>query len=151
MPVPASDLIQRFLEKADSVDMLTLLNWMADVGQSDAPLHLRARMAADLRQLLAETARRQQREAKQLGRLTDAEVSVVLLIAAGRSYRDAAQALGITERTIRAHIENAYRKLGLKSEAGKRLDARLLVAHIFLPEVMQRVGLNDNIKSVTIS
>ncbi|MBM2883169.1 helix-turn-helix domain-containing protein [Chromobacterium amazonense] len=151
MPVPASDLIQRFVEKADSADMLTLLDWMAEVGQSDAPCHLRDRMAADLRLLLAETAQRQQVQAKQLGRLTDAEVSVAFLIAAGRSYRQAAQALGITERTIRAHVENAYRKLGLKVEAGRRLDVRLLVAHIFLPEVMQRVGLNDNIEPVTIA
>ncbi|OHX15335.1 hypothetical protein BI343_03040 [Chromobacterium amazonense] len=151
MPFPVSDLIQRFLDRADARDMLTLLDVIAEIAKEDAPAHLRTRLAEDLRQVLADAALRQQVQARQLGQLSDAEVSVVLLIAAGRSYREAAQALGITERTIRAHVENSFRKLGFKSEAGKRRDARVLVAHIFLPEVMQRIGLNANIKPVTIS
>ncbi len=150
MPFPVSDLIQRSLDRADARDMLTLLDVIAEIAKEDVPGYLRARLAEDLRQVLTDAALRQQVQARQLGQLSDAEVSVVLLIAAGRSYRQAAQTLGITERTIRAHVENAFRKLGLKAEAGRRLDVRLLVAHIFLPEVMQRVGLNDNTQSVTI-
>ncbi len=150
MPFPVSDLIQRFLETADARDMLTLLDGMAKIAKEDAPMHLRAGLAEDLRQLLADASLRQQVQARQLGQLTDSEVSVVLLIAAGQSYRDAAQSLGISERTIRAHVENSFRKLGLKSEGGRRLDSRLLVAHIFLPDLMQRIGLNANIQARAI-
>ncbi|PRP71746.1 hypothetical protein BUE93_04895 [Chromobacterium amazonense] len=150
MPFPVSDLIQRFLEQADARDMLTLLDVIAEIAKEDAPAHLRTRLAEDLRQVLADAALRQQVQARQLGQLSDAEVSVVLLVAAGRSYREAAQALGITERTIRAHVGNAYTKLGLSVADGKRLDVRVLVAHIFLPDVMQRIGLNDNTETVRI-
>ncbi|UTH73338.1 LuxR C-terminal-related transcriptional regulator [Chromobacterium sp. IIBBL 290-4] len=147
MPFPASDLLQRFLERADIRDMLSVLDAIAEIAKEDAPTHLRVGLAEDLRQVLADAALRQHVQARQLGQLTDAEVSVVLLIAAGRSYRAAAQALGITERTIRAHVENSSKKLGLKAESGKRLDARLLVAHIFLPDVMRRIGLNANMNA----
>lgn len=151
MPFPVSDLLQRALERADTRDMLTLLDVIAEIAKEKAPAHLRIRLADDLRQVLADAALRQQVQAQRLGQLSDAEVYVVLLIAAGRSYREAAQALGITERTIRAHVENSFIKLGFKSEGGKRQDVRVLVAHIFLPEVMQRIGLNDNMKPITIS
>lgn len=151
MPFPVSYLLQRALERADTRDMLTLLDAIAEIAKEKAPAHLRIRLADDLRQVLEDAALRQQVQAQRLGQLSDAEVYVVLLIAAGRSYREAAQALGITERTIRAHVENSFIKLGFKSEVGKRQDVRVLVAHIFLPEVMQRIGLNDNIKPITIS
>ncbi|OHX20431.1 helix-turn-helix domain-containing protein [Chromobacterium sphagni] len=141
MPFPVSALVHQFLEQADAKDMLSLLSMLEKIARQDVPLHMRAGMAVDLRALLADAALRDSVQARQLGQLSDSEVSVVLLIAAGKSHRRAAEMLDISERTIRAHVENSMKKLGLKPAAGdKRLDARLLIAHIFLPDVMQRIG-----------
>ncbi|MGH6860929.1 MAG: response regulator transcription factor [Phyllobacterium sp.] len=50
--------------------------------------------------------------------LTTREQSVLLLIAAGRSNRDTAQELAISERTVETHRKNIKRKLGIATTAG---------------------------------
>lgn len=47
--------------------------------------------------------------------ITDREEQVLLMIADGRSYDEIGVTLGITERTVRAHRENARRKLNAAS------------------------------------
>ncbi len=49
------------------------------------------------------------------GRLTQAEVRVARLAAAGRTNREIASALFMSVRTVEGHLSNAYRKLELRS------------------------------------
>ncbi|WP_434629458.1 helix-turn-helix transcriptional regulator [Chromobacterium sp. CV08] len=141
MPFPISALIQQFLEQAESGDMLSLLSMLEKIAGENVPVHLRAGMAAEVKRLLAEAVEREAARTRLLGQLSDAEVSVVLLIAAGKSYRAAAGLLGVTERTIRAHVESSVRKLGITPEPGdKRTDSRLLIARIFLPDLIRHIG-----------
>ena len=76
------------------------------------------RYARDVRILLA-APRPAAPDTAYPGRLTPREVDVVRLIAAGRSNREIAAALVLSERTVERHIANAYRKLGVSS----RVDA----------------------------
>ncbi len=50
--------------------------------------------------------------------LTKREQAVLLLIAAGKSNRDAALALEISEHTVETHRKNIKRKLGIATTAG---------------------------------
>jgi DNA-binding CsgD family transcriptional regulator len=50
-------------------------------------------------------------------RLTEREVEVLRLIAAGLSNREMAVALCRSERTVERHLENIYRKIGAHSKA----------------------------------
>jgi DNA-binding CsgD family transcriptional regulator len=49
--------------------------------------------------------------------LTNREAEVVRYVALGRSNRDAATALGISERTIGKHLERAFKKLGVANRS----------------------------------
>jgi DNA-binding CsgD family transcriptional regulator len=49
--------------------------------------------------------------------LTTREAEVIRLVALGRSNRDAAAALGISERTIGKHLERAFKKLGVANRS----------------------------------
>jgi DNA-binding CsgD family transcriptional regulator len=67
----------------------------------------------------AETARRELgaisgRQAASEG-LTAAERRVAELVAAGRTNREVAMALYLTERTIESHLSRVYAKLGVRS------------------------------------
>lgn len=50
--------------------------------------------------------------------LTSREQSVLLMIAEGKSNRDTAQTLEISERTVETHRKNIKRKLGIATTAG---------------------------------
>ncbi|HMI98398.1 MAG TPA: AAA family ATPase [Gaiellaceae bacterium] len=56
--------------------------------------------------------------------LTDAERRVAALVAEGRTNREVAAALFLTERTIASHLTHVYAKLGIRSrtELARRLD-----------------------------
>jgi DNA-binding CsgD family transcriptional regulator len=49
--------------------------------------------------------------------LTAAQLRVARLAAAGRSNREIAEALYLTEKTVEGHLGNAYKKLGITSRA----------------------------------
>jgi DNA-binding CsgD family transcriptional regulator len=49
--------------------------------------------------------------------LTGRQAEVLSLIARGRSNRDAAAILGISDRTVQKHLENCYRALGVTSRS----------------------------------
>ena len=48
-------------------------------------------------------------------RLTAREADVLGLLARGRSYEQASDALGVSLHTVRSHVKNLYRKLGVRS------------------------------------
>jgi len=50
-----------------------------------------------------------------LNSLTRRELEVLKLLAQGKSSRQIAAALGISERTVEFHLGNIYRKLGVSS------------------------------------
>lgn len=60
-----------------------------------------------------ETARR--RHPATLADLTPQELKVALLLAEGKTRREAASALFLSPKTIEYHLRNAYRKLGIRS------------------------------------
>ena len=51
------------------------------------------------------------------GELTEAERRIAALVAEGRTNREVAAALFITEHTVEAALTRAYRKLGVRSRA----------------------------------
>lgn len=56
--------------------------------------------------------------------LTNREIEVMSLVGLGRSNREIAGRLGISERTVEAHLYQAFRKLGARS----RTEAALIAA-----------------------
>ena len=50
--------------------------------------------------------------------LTDRELEVLTAVAEGERSKEIAYKLGITERTVKAHLSNIYGKLGVDSRAG---------------------------------
>lgn len=63
------------------------------------------------------------RRASVLPGLTGREVEVLRLVARGRSEREVARALGISERTAHHHVEHIYDKLAVSTRAGAVLQA----------------------------
>ena len=55
--------------------------------------------------------------AKATGGLTDREIEVLRLVAAGKTNRAIADELGISDKTIARHVSNIFMKLGLSSRA----------------------------------
>ena len=50
-----------------------------------------------------------------LGKLTRRELEILQLVSGGRSNRQVAQILWITDQTVKFHLANIYRKLGVRS------------------------------------
>lgn len=50
---------------------------------------------------------------RQVG-LTDRELEIVRLVAAGRKNKEVSAALGISERTVKTHLQNIFQKLGVR-------------------------------------
>jgi DNA-binding NarL/FixJ family response regulator len=55
---------------------------------------------------------RSQNDEKNSNKLTRRETEVLQLIASGKTDKEIAQALGITERTVRYHLQNINGRLG---------------------------------------
>jgi DNA-binding CsgD family transcriptional regulator len=51
------------------------------------------------------------------GPLSDRELEVLALVAEGRTSRQVASSLGISQHTVRRHLENTFAKLGVTSRA----------------------------------
>jgi DNA-binding CsgD family transcriptional regulator len=63
------------------------------------------------------------------GRLTPREVDVVRLIAAGRSNREIAELLVLSERTVERHIANIYEKLGVAGRSARAAAVAFALSH----------------------
>jgi non-specific serine/threonine protein kinase len=63
------------------------------------------------------TPSKRQREAEEFGGLTTREREVAVLISQGKSNREIAEALVLSERTVENHVGNILTKLGFESRA----------------------------------
>ena len=52
------------------------------------------------------------------GSLTDRELEILRLVASGARNRDIARQLWITQQTVKFHVSNIYRKLGVANRTG---------------------------------
>ena len=80
----------------------------------DAPIFIRDR-------LLAEVAERLSEYFPQMA-LTPREVEVLRLVAQGYSNKDVMQTLGISEKTVKAHLTNIFQRIGVSDESRIRHD-----------------------------
>ncbi len=67
-----------------------------------------------LTQILARSLR-PQAKSNVIDSLTQRELENLKLIASGKSNKDIARKLGITEATVKVHVKNLFKKLGLKT------------------------------------
>src|SRR5437763_4933997 len=109
---------------------------MKDVAASDLARAIRGARAGQA-QLHPEVARRlmQQvttpRKAEATAQLTDRESEVLRLVADGRSNKEIARSLVVSERTVKGHVSNILGKLGLQDRTQAALYA---VRHGLAPE-----------------
>ena len=54
------------------------------------------------------------RDARGSSGLTDRELEIVRLVASGQKNREVSAALAISERTVKAHLQNVFQKLGVR-------------------------------------
>lgn len=71
--------------------------------------------------------------------LTERQVEVVRLVAAGLSNREIARVLQVTPRTAEHHVQDIYAKIGVSSRAGAAMFA---MEHRLLPGAWQAVDLS---------
>jgi DNA-binding NarL/FixJ family response regulator len=63
-------------------------------------------------------------ESRPLDGLTDREREVLVQVAQGRTNRQIARALGIAEKTVKAHLTSAFRRIGVSDRTQAALWAR---------------------------
>jgi len=76
-----------------------------------------------VRAVLDAAGHRVRRQAGHAGRLTAREVEVLVLLARGRTKQQIAQALSISAKTVNAHAEHIYAKIGVTSRGAAALFA----------------------------
>jgi len=72
-------------------------------------------ISTPLTQILARSLRPALQKTSLIENLTQRELENLKLIANGKSNKDIANKLGITEATVKVHVKNLLKKLGLKS------------------------------------
>jgi DNA-binding NarL/FixJ family response regulator len=117
MLINANDILQQFLEVAKVGDMLLVLDYLDVNSEAIVGIHQRRLLARDLADLLSKASRRADAERKAFNKLTDREIQILTLLAAGLPFAEIAECLGIKERTVRQHVENMQVKLEAQGRA----------------------------------
>jgi DNA-binding NarL/FixJ family response regulator len=68
-------------------------------------------------------------------RLTTREVEILRLVTGGLTNRELAEDLGVSTRTVDAHLRSIYAKLGVKSRSGA---TRYAVEHHLVDDINVR-------------
>jgi putative nucleotidyltransferase with HDIG domain len=111
--VRLADMIARF-EAGNPVDTAAMQTAAADVGLTDD----------DLKKLLLAAPRGEQRRSAIPSPLTPGEHRVITELAKGRVYKEIAADLHLSVSTVRTHLYNTYRKLGVSDRAQATLLAK---------------------------
>jgi len=79
----------------------------------------------DLEAILREAFVSEQRHGE-VANLTAREVEILKKVAEGQSNADIAESLWVTEQTVKFHLSNVYRKLGVanRTQAARRFDQK---------------------------
>ncbi len=82
-------------------------------------------------------------------RLTRREIEILRLVAEGRSNREVARLLWVTDQTVKFHLANTYRKLGVRNrlEAGRWALARGLVRVDVEPQTVTQLRKSSSLGS----
>ncbi len=82
-------------------------------------------------------------------RLTRREIEILRLVAEGRSNREVAMHLWVTDQTVKFHLANTYRKLGVRNrfEASQWALARGLVRGVSTPTTVARMAKSSVLNS----
>jgi DNA-binding NarL/FixJ family response regulator len=110
-----------YLGKTNSMEEIAAAVEAVGQGTEVFSLHHQRAVRAELGDLI----RRARRGANLAARLTRRERETLGLIADGLSTRQMANRLGVSERTVEAHVRTLYRKLGVRS----RVQAVGVAAH----------------------
>lgn len=73
--------------------------------------------------------------------LTVREIEIVRLIAAGMQYQQVAKQLGISERTVRGHLQVIYRKMGIANNT-------MLVSYAWLSGILRESDIVEAWRTV---
>jgi|SRR5579884_33277 len=76
--------------------------------------------------------------------LTERELEVLALVAEGRTNREVARLLWLSDQTVKFHLANVYRKLGVSSRGEAVLRARA-EGILHLEEVHEKGGDNEDL------
>ncbi|QOZ83187.1 MULTISPECIES: LuxR C-terminal-related transcriptional regulator [Chromobacterium] len=142
MPPDAAELLQHYLAAASESDMRMLFRHLSGVANVEISPHLVSGIAVDLRRFLSDAATREQNISHAFGQLTDREIEVLEALAAGCSNLQAAELLEISERTVRNHIENIGKKLGVHSLEDKKSTVRKIIHHVYFGGFMRDTGVS---------
>lgn len=91
-----------------------LLQGIRSAARGESPLDPRA----------ARTVLGARRERRALGDLTDREREVLALVAKGLANKQIARSLGITERTVKAHLTSVFQRIGVTDRTSAALWAQ---------------------------
>lgn len=119
----SADLIETALRRGASAYILK------SVDPSDLPSTLRQAMSGTVFSTVGAAESSAPSGAKAAG-LTDREMAILTELAQGRSNDDIAKELWVTQQTVKFHLTNIYRKLGVKNRTeATRAAYRLGLAH----------------------
>jgi DNA-binding NarL/FixJ family response regulator len=115
-----------FIGKGVDPDDLALA--IRTITEAAHDVHYGARLPFGSREALPQPLR-PAGSSRELARLTRREQEILLLAAAGPSNAEIAHRLGVTEQTVKFHLSNIYRKLGVGNRTQAAAKARELVGN----------------------
>lgn len=110
-----------------------------------AAAHGETLLSPEILQRLLSRAENRQEQASTVGtiELTERELEVLQAVARGERSKEIAFRLGITERTVKAHLSSIYSKLGVDSRAGA---IAVAAQHGLLSDALDPARINDTIE-----
>lgn len=122
-------MLQQYLEQASATDMQMLLEHVACVAKREILPGQCLEISLQLHDWMTKVVADESARRALFSHMTPRERHVIELVASGRSYKDCAQRLGISERTLREHIDNIHKKVNPDSD--DRQNVRMILAALY--------------------